>query len=130
MVEETGVLEENHRPVANHLQPLSHNVVSSTPRHERGYISRSNVFCHILFYQCTNNCMCSTEWTPGLDVKDNSTIIGTCIANILCKGQLDYTSLWDEPTSKSKLRGHMSYKATFSFVPKVTCSRRLDRILF
>jgi hypothetical protein len=26
---------ENHRPVASHLQTSSHNVVSSTPRHER-----------------------------------------------------------------------------------------------
>jgi hypothetical protein len=35
-VEETGVLGENYRPVASHWQILSHNVVSSTPRHERG----------------------------------------------------------------------------------------------
>jgi hypothetical protein len=34
-VKETGVLGENHRPVANHCQTLSHNFVSSTPRHER-----------------------------------------------------------------------------------------------
>jgi hypothetical protein len=27
---------ENHRPNASHRQTLSHNVVSSTPRHERG----------------------------------------------------------------------------------------------
>jgi hypothetical protein len=27
---------ENHRSVASHRQTLSHNVVSSTPRHERG----------------------------------------------------------------------------------------------
>ena len=33
LVEETG---ENHRPVATHSQTLSHNVVSSTPRHEQG----------------------------------------------------------------------------------------------
>jgi hypothetical protein len=33
---ETGVHGENHRPVASHRQTLSHNVVSSTPRHERG----------------------------------------------------------------------------------------------
>ena len=33
LVEETG---ENRRPAANHGQALSHNVVSSTPRHERG----------------------------------------------------------------------------------------------
>jgi hypothetical protein len=33
LVEETGVPGENHRPVENHRQTLSHNVVSSTPRH-------------------------------------------------------------------------------------------------
>ena len=33
--EETEVPGETHRPVASHLQTLSHNVVSSTPRHER-----------------------------------------------------------------------------------------------
>jgi hypothetical protein len=27
---------ENHQPVTSHWQTLSHNVVSSTPRHERG----------------------------------------------------------------------------------------------
>ena len=32
LVEETGVLGENHRPVASHWQTLSYNVVSSTPR--------------------------------------------------------------------------------------------------
>ena len=36
LVEETGVPGENHRPVASHWQTLSHNVVSSTPRHEWG----------------------------------------------------------------------------------------------
>ena len=32
LVEETG---ENHRPIARQWQSLLHNVVSSTPRHER-----------------------------------------------------------------------------------------------
>jgi hypothetical protein len=36
LVEETRVPRENHRPVARHWQTLSHNVVSSTTRHERG----------------------------------------------------------------------------------------------
>jgi hypothetical protein len=40
LVEETGVLGENHRSAASHGQTLSHNVVSSTPRHERGYNSQ------------------------------------------------------------------------------------------
>ena len=36
LVEETEVTGENHQPVASHWQTLSHNVVSSTSRHERG----------------------------------------------------------------------------------------------
>ena len=28
---------ENHRPAASHRQTVSHNVVSSTPHHEREY---------------------------------------------------------------------------------------------
>jgi hypothetical protein len=32
LMEETGVPGENHRTVASHIQTLSHNVVSSTPR--------------------------------------------------------------------------------------------------
>jgi hypothetical protein len=39
-VGETGVPGENHRPVARHSQTLSHNVISSTPRHERGSNSK------------------------------------------------------------------------------------------
>jgi hypothetical protein len=35
LVEETGVPGENHQTVENHCQTLSHNVVSSTPRHEQ-----------------------------------------------------------------------------------------------
>ena len=34
LVEETEVLGENHWPVASHWQTLSHNVISSTPRHD------------------------------------------------------------------------------------------------
>ena len=32
LVEETGVLGENHRPATSHCQTFSHNVVSITPR--------------------------------------------------------------------------------------------------
>jgi len=34
LVGETGVPGENHRPVSSHWQTLSHNAVSSTPRHD------------------------------------------------------------------------------------------------
>jgi hypothetical protein len=40
LLEKTGVPTENHHPVANHWWTLSHNVVSSTPRHERSSISQ------------------------------------------------------------------------------------------
>jgi hypothetical protein len=33
LMEDTGVSGVNHRPVPSHWQTLSHNVVSSTPRH-------------------------------------------------------------------------------------------------
>ena len=36
LVEETGVPGGNHQPVASHWQTVSHTVVSSTSRHERG----------------------------------------------------------------------------------------------
>jgi len=36
LVEEIGVLRENHRPVAKHEQTLSDKAVSRTPRHEKG----------------------------------------------------------------------------------------------
>ena len=36
LVEETGVPGENHWPATSHWQTLSHNVVSSAPRHEQG----------------------------------------------------------------------------------------------
>jgi hypothetical protein len=38
-VAEIGVPRENHRPVASHWQTLSHNVVSTTSRHEWGSTS-------------------------------------------------------------------------------------------
>ena len=40
LVEETGVHRENHRPAASHRQTLPQNVVSNTPRHERGLNSQ------------------------------------------------------------------------------------------
>jgi hypothetical protein len=36
LVEDTRVHGENHRPATSHRQTLSHNVISSTPRHEQG----------------------------------------------------------------------------------------------
>jgi hypothetical protein len=35
LVEENEIPGENHRPAASHWQTLSHNVILSTPPHER-----------------------------------------------------------------------------------------------
>ena len=40
LAEETGILGENTTPDASHLQTVTHNVVMSTPRHERDSIAQ------------------------------------------------------------------------------------------
>ena len=45
MLEETGWNGENKRSVASHWQTLSHNVVSSTPRHELTTLVAKNTDC-------------------------------------------------------------------------------------
>ena len=55
LVEETRILEENHRPVASHWQTknkISHNVVWSTSRHEQGLKSTLLV----IGTDCSGNC--------------------------------------------------------------------------
>jgi hypothetical protein len=51
LVEDTRVLGENHQPVASHCQTLSHNVVSSTPCHER--IQTHNFSFENMYDACT-----------------------------------------------------------------------------
>ena len=55
LVEETG---DNHRPVASHGQTLSHNVVSSTPRHEDEF-NDYDFFLHKGLQGSTNRAMFS-----------------------------------------------------------------------
>jgi len=50
IVNETGISGENHWPAASHWQSLSHNVVSSTPRHEQEFELPAlvvSVFCDL-----------------------------------------------------------------------------------
>jgi hypothetical protein len=53
LVEETGVLGENHRPAESHWQTLSHNVVSSTPRHQRGSNSQWQWWYALIAQTCS-----------------------------------------------------------------------------
>ena len=47
--------KKKHRPLASHSQNLSHNVVSSTPRHERGSNSKFSGDRHWLICSCNSN---------------------------------------------------------------------------
>jgi hypothetical protein len=54
LVEETRVLGENYRPVSSHYQNCSHNVVSSTPLHERD--SNSLLYLVVICTNCIGIC--------------------------------------------------------------------------
>jgi hypothetical protein len=59
LVEETGVPGENHRSFASHRQTLSHNVVLSTPRHERGFELTTSV---VIGTDCTCTDSCKSNY--------------------------------------------------------------------
>jgi hypothetical protein len=65
-VDETGVSGENLWLVASHWQTLSHNVISSTPRHER----HSN---SLIVTDCTGSCKSHyhtiTSTTAPIDIR-------------------------------------------------------------
>jgi hypothetical protein len=71
LVEETRVPGENHRPVASHW----HNIISSTPRHER--IPSNNFSGNIIDYtgSCKSNYHAMTTTTAPIfnGRKDNKT---------------------------------------------------------
>ena len=68
LVEKTGVSGENNRPVASDLHTLSHNVASSTPRHELG--SKSQLY---------NKIIAKTAFTDLLIYKNGNRIGGVLV---------------------------------------------------
>ena len=77
MVEETGIPGENHGPAAIHWQTLSHNVVSSTPRHERDSNYRS------MKYRVNGKIYCYTLWNG-----DTTNMTWLTVTEGLCDGGL------------------------------------------
>jgi hypothetical protein len=66
LVEKTGVLVENHWPVANHWQTLSHNVVSSTSKEE--WRDSSFYRCNIQFCSPFHNLFLTIVLTFSLKI--------------------------------------------------------------
>ena len=62
-MEETGEPGENNRPAIGHWQTLSHNVVSSTPRHERDSNSEREV---VIDTNCIGSCNFNYHDCPSL----------------------------------------------------------------
>ena len=54
LAEEAGVPGETHRPAASQCQTISHNVVSSTPRHE--WASNSTTTLVVVGTDCVGSC--------------------------------------------------------------------------
>jgi hypothetical protein len=63
LVEETGEPGENNRPAIGHWQTLSHNVVSSTPHHERDSNSEREV---VIDTNCIGSCNSNYHDCPSL----------------------------------------------------------------
>ena len=72
LVDETGVPGENHQPVASHWQTLSHNVVSSTPRHEWRFTIE--IVVYLKYIEVSNKCL-STNIQLSHFLSTNYTII-------------------------------------------------------
>ena len=88
LVEENGVPGESHRPVASNWQTLSHNVVSSTPRHERDSNSQLQRWGTDCIGSCKSNYHAIKTTTTTIYVKCDCK--QTCSSNIaLC-----YIFIW------------------------------------
>ena len=75
LVEKIGLPGKNRRPAASHWKTLSHNVVSSTPRHERDL----NRTLEVIGIDCTGSCeynyhAITTTTAPHCIISSNQSI--------------------------------------------------------
>ena len=80
LVEETGVPGENHQPVASHWQTLSHDVVSSTPRHEGGSNFSGDRYWYLIFRSVEFYSHVLRNWIYSIPARNamSFTIISLC----------------------------------------------------
>jgi hypothetical protein len=83
LVEETRVHDENHQPVASHLQTLSHKVVSHTLSHERDSNSKVVIGTdYIGSYQSNYHTFMTTTATQIEQVQDKKEFRKNKVQNI------------------------------------------------
>jgi hypothetical protein len=86
LMEETGVPWENHWPAASHLQILSHNVVSSTPRLSgirTHNFSANRHWVHWYMYWCS--CKCNYHTIMTMTTSKSYNMMSTfVIYNVVC----------------------------------------------
>ena len=68
---EIGVPREIHKPVASHWQTLSHNVLSSTPRHEWGSISQLKWWLAMIAKVVVNSTTIRHDGSSSVKMKGN-----------------------------------------------------------
>ena len=101
LVEETGVHGENYWSVASHWQTLSHNVVSSTPRHEQGFELTTLVV--IRGTDCTGSCRLQNMHQNASGFNQIS-----WIPSIALETRLDWR-YWAENVFRSLIINHWDY---------------------
>ena len=92
LVEETGVRGRNHRPVASHWQTLLHNIVSSTPRHERGSSNSHEAKVRVVVFNAVlwrSILMAEETGVPG----ENHRPVASHRQTIMCKMRVKLTML-------------------------------------
>jgi hypothetical protein len=110
LMEETGVPGENHRPVASHWQTLSHNVVSSTPRHEWG----SNVTTLVVIgTDCTSNYHTITTTTAHMTKRKRTNKSNNVLQN--------NTQKTKDQATWTPQKGKDVFKRSFFFIVGCRC---------
>jgi hypothetical protein len=92
LVEETGVRGRNHRPVGSHWQTLLHNIVSSTPRHERGSSNSHEAKVRVAVFNAVlwrSILMAEETGVPG----ENHRPVASHRQTIMCKMRVKLTML-------------------------------------
>ena len=91
LMEETELPKETHWPAASYFQTLSHDVASSTPRHEWDSNSQH---CFSFYYDVAFGFIGERNLSSGRKTTDLMQVIDKPFCHIITKCCIKYTSPW------------------------------------